>query len=61
MTQLVGGETAFQLNAMELEDEAFAAKPAGAGGIVAHDPAAVLAWTCVDGADAPNASAASTT
>ncbi len=59
--QFAGGVTADQLNPIALEDDAIAVNPVGAEGTAEHDAAEVLALACVDAAELPSASTASTT
>ena len=59
--QLAGGVTAVQLRPMALEEDAVAVSPVGAEGTVVHDAAEVSALACVDAAELPSASTASTT
>jgi hypothetical protein len=61
MVQLAGGVTAVQLTPMTLEEEAVAVNPVGAEGTAEQDAAAVSALTCVEAAEMPSASTASTT
>ena len=63
MVQLAGGETAAQLKAMALEDDADAVNPVGADGTVVQlaPPLCVVALACAEGPDVPSPSAASTT
>jgi hypothetical protein len=60
--QLAGGVTAFQFNPMELEDAAVAVSPTGAEGTALQVPVPVVVpLPCVEAADEPSPSAASTT
>ena len=59
--QLVGGVTAVQLKPMALEEDAVAVSPVGAAGTVVHTGVTgVVAVACVEAADVPSASTAST-
>ena len=59
--QFAGGVTAFQLKPMALEEEAVAVSPVGAEGTVVQlGGACVVALACVDAAEAPSVSSAST-
>jgi len=59
--QLAGGVTAVQLRPITLEEDAVAVNPVGAEGTAVHDPAEVSALACVDAAELPSESTASTT
>jgi len=61
MVQLAGGVAPVQLNPIALEEDGVAVSPVGVGGTALQLPPNVVPLPCVEAADVPYPSTASTT